>query len=207
MGSQQVLSNTEATNLHDKIKLHPFFSHFLTNKAQFAFIARPVNLEMANFLLFFILSVSLVGLSRSFINSYLQSNATYRFPNNTAPDAYDIYLSFDNFDQDQRFFEGEVRIKIKVLEDTNNITLHEKVDELNVELTDENNVKIDVETEVDSDLDFMVIFVDGGLVKDSYVNLKIGYRGELRNDGFGVYTRSYQDENSVTRFGMNFLIF
>lgn len=47
----------------------------------------------------------------------------YQFPNQTYPESYEIELMFQNFNANLRYI-GFITINIKVLEDTDSITLH-----------------------------------------------------------------------------------
>ncbi|KAG5670371.1 hypothetical protein PVAND_000642 [Polypedilum vanderplanki] len=146
--------------------------------------------------------ISIIFILSVFHFDLSSSQFSYRLPNNTKPEAYNIYLSFDDFADDKLIFNGEVDIKIKVLEESKSIILHEKVYNLFVNLTDENNSVIKTEIDYDSLHDFLIINLQNNetLKKNSYVNLKIGFVGKIRDDRQGLYRESYLDENLKTRY-------
>lgn len=57
----------------------------------------------------------------------VSGQVSFRLPNNTKPEAYFITLEFGNIERTMSEFLGEVFIKIRILEDTNQITIHSAV--------------------------------------------------------------------------------
>lgn len=117
----------------------------------------------------------------------------FRLPNNTEPISYSIRLSTDIHRGDFGF-QGEVTINIRALETTNSITLHsrhtiiERIDlfALNGTMLEEN-----VPFTYDSEVEFLVIPVNRGLVAGEELTIEISYQGFLRAELMGFFRTSY----------------
>lgn len=153
--------------------------------------------KMGKFL--FILSLSFLIVDLSVAESY--SEETYRLPNKTKPENYNVYLHFGNFANDDLTFEGQLWIEINITENTNSIILHSgKLDITIIELF-RNNAKIPVRFEFDTDREFLKITLpnDVFLLENSIVNLKIEYKGVIATTVKGVYRGSYLNSNNETK--------
>lgn len=120
----------------------------------------------------------------------------YRLPNTTIPVHYDISLSTEihngTFD-----FDGRVKIEIRVVENTSNITLHyRQLTIVNVDLLDsaQQLIQRDVPTTFQEDLEFMIITPTQPLIAGQTYVVDINYNGILRNDDAGFYRSSYTNE-------------
>lgn len=107
----------------------------------------------------------------------------YRLPNDTKPETYDITLittvdeAVDG-DEINFNFDGTVKINIKVLEETNKVTLHARQLTIKTaELFDE-NTNIAGEFEYLVVPEFLIIPTKQNLQKDKNYNLVITYTGK-----------------------------
>lgn len=117
----------------------------------------------------------------------------YRLPNNTKPEAYDVYIKTDIADNDFNF-SGEVEIKVKVLEASNFITLHQRQLEIvSARLTGQDEEEILLKDfTYDSVTEFLTFTaVSRKFTVGETLFLTIKYKGELRKDGGGFYRSSY----------------
>lgn len=117
----------------------------------------------------------------------------YRLPNNTKPEAYVVYISTDVAVGKFEFY-GSVKIAIRVLQNTNNITLHQRqLKILAAQLMAEGGRNIPTFTpHFDSNTEFLTIStVNETLQNGSKVVLKLKYQGNLRKDAAGFYRSSY----------------
>lgn len=122
-----------------------------------------------------------------------------RLPRSSHPVSYDITLltDMDFVTTGERAFGGEVKIVIKVDENTNEIVLHNR--NLRVEA---NDVTLMLETRSipltisNSDYNFMIIHTLEELTKDSELTLEIKYTGELDHEMAGFYRSSYRIEGA-----------
>lgn len=108
----------------------------------------------------------------------------YRLPNDTKPETYDITIKTTideavDGDQTNFYFEGTVKINIKVLNDTNKITLHAR------QLTIKNIALKEGSTTIQTDPyeyqivpEFVVIPTKDTLKKDKNYELTIEYLGK-----------------------------
>lgn len=118
---------------------------------------------------------------------------SYRLPNNTVPLTYDIWLSTD-IHRGEFAFDGRVRIRFEVIDDTTEITLHSNMLEIfTVTLFDANNQLIEeiAEFELDQSLEFLIIRPTQELVIDLQYSVEITYSGTIRSGGLGFYRSSY----------------
>lgn len=122
----------------------------------------------------------------------------YRLPNNTLPLHYDISLR-TNIHRGDFVFDGRVQIHVKVLEDTNTITLHyRQLVVHNVNILDVNGTILhqNVRFIMTHPLEFLDILSPTTLIIDDELIIDISYAGILRNDGAGFIRSSYV--NSAT---------
>lgn len=120
-----------------------------------------------------------------------------RLPRSSHPISYDITLltDMDFVTTGERAFGGEVKIVIKIDENTNEIVLHNRnlrVKESDVTLMLESqSIPLTISY---SDYNFMVIHTEDPLTKDSELTLEIKYTGELDREMAGFYRSSYRIE-------------
>jgi hypothetical protein len=132
----------------------------------------------------------------------------YRLPTNVKPIHYKITLNPLIEDTDPRNFAGEVKIRVKIIEETDSITLH--YNDLSVNTINVNSVNsethIPVYHEYDNVTHFCIIKIDKdgnedeeGIFKtnEEYI-IAINYTGHHRDDMYGFYRSSYKDENGDT---------
>lgn len=119
-----------------------------------------------------------------------------RLPRSIIPEHYDVelqpYIIPDNFT-----FDGKVRILIKVLEPTNNVTLHihnMKVDAESVKLTEvQSGEAIDFVTSEDTEKQFYILHLRSNLMKDAQYEVSMVFVGFLTDQLAGFYRSSYTD--------------
>lgn len=146
------------------------------------------------------------GILLLFFN-FRSSDATYRLPNNTKPEAYHIMLNFGDFsDLNQKFvkFNGDIFIKFRVKEENvNHFTIHSSV---NIE--NQGNIilcknmtticlnRIPIEVFPEPDKEFLIIStVNKTLTKNSVYYLYIQYTGRIYDTITGVYRGSYSTKD------------
>lgn len=121
-----------------------------------------------------------------------------RLPRSSHPVSYDITLltNMDFVTTGERAFGGEVKIVIKIDENTNEIVLHNRnlrVEENDVTLMlDARSIPLTIS--YSSDYNFMIIHTEEELTKDSELTLEIKYTGELDREMAGFYRSSYRIE-------------
>lgn len=121
----------------------------------------------------------------------------YRLPNNTKPEAYDIFLKTDVANGNFEFF-GSVKITIRVLQTSNEITLHQRqLDITSIELVQNDGEQVTiVGRKYDKTTEFLsILTAHNALKQGSKLFLRIDYKGTLREDAGGFYRSSYTDEN------------
>jgi aminopeptidase N len=132
----------------------------------------------------------------------------YHLPTNVKPIHYKITLSPLIEATDPKTFDGEVIIRVKVVEETRSITLHYNdltIGNLNVTRVS-TETDIPVNYEYDNTTHFCVIKIDkdeGDNVEDTFKAneeyvITIQYVGNHRDDMYGFYRSSYKDENGTT---------
>lgn len=144
-----------------------------------------------------------VSLFDSRIDQYqLESDISYRLPNNTTPVLYDLVIE-TWVDEGRLDYNGSVNIRVKVLEnDTNSITLHSR--NLNIlgwnlrKLVYSELVTVEVE---DPSFDSVTDFITFSLVGDEKLEIDVDYRlfltfsGMLREEQNGFYRSSYSNSD------------
>ncbi|KAK4881205.1 hypothetical protein RN001_004524 [Aquatica leii] len=124
----------------------------------------------------------------------------YRLPTAIKPEYYDLeiitYISEDSYS-----FSGRVMIKVKCLEETNQIILHSKnltIHKSKVIVQDTLEKKSFKPTNIDFDeeKDFLIITVGNNLLTSQSYNLFIAYDGILDDNLDGYYKSSYYNSNT-----------
>lgn len=124
---------------------------------------------------------------------------TYRLPNTTLPNSYDVtlrtWVHAENFQ-----FNGSVRINISIEESTNSITLHHRYLTIrDVRLwSGETRIPI-LSYSYNATFEFFTVFVDETLALGETYILDIDYSGTLRTDDAGFYRSSYIADDGTRR--------
>jgi hypothetical protein len=140
--------------------------------------------------------ISLPGIQQKLVES-----DTYRLPNNSYPDNYDLFLNIRDFDKDELEFGGSLTLIVELLEDSQNLTLHShsSLTILDLKLI-VNNVQVQTTLDYDIDRDFLIIKTSQTLLKGRFVRLEILYKGRiLINTRAGIYRGSYLNQNNTRR--------
>ncbi|GIY37859.1 uncharacterized protein CEXT_664431 [Caerostris extrusa] len=123
-----------------------------------------------------------------------------RLPRSVVPDHYDLELQ--PFIYPGNFtFSGKVRILIRVLEATDNVTLHINnvtVREESVRLTGPNAPSLKSVSE-DKERQFFILHLGGELVAGHHYEVSMEYVGSLNDQLAGFYRSSYKDPQGETR--------
>lgn len=127
-------------------------------------------------------------------------NVSYRLPNETYPDTYNIAISW--IDEDNFTFEGEVTIVIIVRSNTNTIVVHKRQTDIKTVTIQGPGIPSPIALQFTySDVtDFMTIPSPVVLTAPSKYTLKIAYSGVLRTDNRGFFRQSYVADTGETRW-------
>ncbi len=125
---------------------------------------------------------------------------TYRLPNNTLPNSYDVtlrtWIHEGNF-----LFNGSIRINISIVESTNTITLHHRyltIDD--VRLWSESGAAVPVLSySYNTTFEFFSVSMQDTLSIGETYSLDIDYNGTLRSDEGGFYRSSYVADDGTRR--------
>lgn len=131
----------------------------------------------------------------------LVESDTYRLPNNSFPDNYDLFLNIKDFDNNILEFDGSLKLVVEILENSENLTLHSHstLQILQLKLI-ANNVEIPTTLDYDRDRDFLIIKTSQTLLKGRLIRLEILYSGRiLSNTRAGIYRGSYLNQNDTRR--------
>lgn len=124
----------------------------------------------------------------------------YRLPNNSIPLRYEIWLKTDV--EKQNFeFSGRVKIHIKIVEDTNVITLHHRqitIEQIDLLNTSRTLTSSRLFFRPEPKIEFLTIMLPRDFKEDEEFILDITYKGTLRNDKAGFYRASYKNEKNET---------
>ncbi|XP_070502885.1 uncharacterized protein [Chironomus tepperi] len=135
--------------------------------------------------------------------SYNLESKSYRLPNQTYPEYYEVQLVFPNFETTLTY-SGTVIVDIKVLEDTETITLHSSVIDIRevTPLADFRDVKVNYT--LDTEREFLIIRRDDGhkFKTNTNIKIRIGFLSGIEESPThrGVYRGSYYDENSIKKY-------
>ena len=117
------------------------------------------------------------------------ADTSYRLPKNVKPLSYNVYLKpeFQTFT-----FEGDVKIRVEVLEDTSEIILH--TNKQNISLIRVSGPDADVninEANIDHEKQFLIINTPTNFSADNEYNIDITFTAILSEDMSGFYRSSY----------------
>lgn len=125
---------------------------------------------------------------------------TYRLPNTTRPNSYDVTLR--TWVHEENFaFTGNVRIHITAVENTTSITLHHRyltIEDIRLLSSDANSISPQVVSySYNVTFEFLTAIVSEALTPGEIYILEIDFTGTLRTDDGGFYRSSYlNDEGS-----------
>lgn len=125
-----------------------------------------------------------------------QSYGYYRLPNNSLPISYDLWFMTDIHKDDLKF-SGRVKIQIKIIEESETITMHSRdiiIDTVDLYDKTGNLSKSSLEFRNEKLQDFLVISLPSFLNVDDEIMLDIRYYGNMSNEMSGLYATSYQNE-------------
>jgi aminopeptidase N len=149
-------------------------------------------------------------LEEAVLSNIRTTEINYRLPTNVIPSTYSITLDPLIEADDPKPFTGEVKITVKVIEETDSITLHYNdlsIKEIKVTRVSTSR-ELSAHHEYDSVTHFCVIKIDteeeeeeeeDRLFKENeeYI-ITIDYFGYHRSDMYGFYRSSYKDEHGNT---------
>lgn len=129
---------------------------------------------------------------------------SYRLPNNTRPNAYDVHLTTHVHTQTNLSFSGVVAVRFSVLETSRTITLHHRqltIGQSTLALASSLNQLIELgPIEYNSENEFLSItLADTDLIVNNEYVLTIAFNGTLRSDK-GFFWLSYQNELGAERY-------
>ncbi len=134
--------------------------------------------------------------------TFAQQFDTYRLPNNTIPETYDVNIR-TWIDDSNSTFTGSVRIGILATESTNFIRFHHDVEEIqSVTVLSATEVPIQIgELSYNSQYDFLTIPIVGtNLTQGTRYFVDINYVGFM-NSFSGFYRSSYVVDDAWIHFG------
>lgn len=129
--------------------------------------------------------------------------ASHRLPSLAIPIHYDLYIKpyLNISDHSLRYsvFEGEVNIKLKIMQTTDRIVLHKRFIIIRHPILVSIPRIMVARILPDDDRDFFTIIFNETLSMNTELTLTIAYIGELKNDTFGFYLSSYVRSTDKTR--------
>ena len=134
-------------------------------------------------------------------NSRLESiqvttaDTSCRLPKNVRPLSYDVYLKpeFQTFK-----FEGDVKIRVAVLEDTSEIILHTNKQNISlISVSGPDTEEIITEANIDYEKQFLIINSPSKFSADHEYNINITFEAFLSEDLSGFYRSSYSFGNET----------
>lgn len=145
---------------------------------------------------------SVIQFFRSNNNQTFISN--HRLPSNIVPIHYDLYikpyLNITNENHRYSIFDGQVRIHLNVIHQTDRIVLHKRFISVEKPIEITGNISI-VSTIFNPDLDFFTLILNRSLQTNEQPILTLNYIGQLKNDTDGFYISSYvRSSDKVRRY-------
>jgi hypothetical protein len=123
------------------------------------------------------------------------ADTSYRLPKNVRPLSYNVYLKpeLENFT-----YEGDVKITVKVLEDTSEIILHTNKQSISlITVSGSDTDEKITEANIDHEKHFLIINIPSLFSKDNEYNISINFTGILSEDMSGFYRSSYTFGNET----------
>lgn len=131
-----------------------------------------------------------------------QDVISYRLPNNTQPIAYMVDLDFGNFHQGVLDFNGTVKMSIKIVKNTNTITLHSSVSIIHEVLLSASafgDTIIQHTRQIDNIREFLIIETVDEMTVGMTVFLTVKYTARLTSSIAGPFLKSYLDADKQPR--------
>lgn len=130
--------------------------------------------------------------------SEVKEIVSYRLPNETIPINYELWLKTD-IDKENFNFSGRVKIHVKIIEPTSQITLHmlnttvDKIDLLDIDKT---LIADNLDFAYNEKFEFLIISLPKVMSVNEEMILNIKYHGELHSGIYnGFYGTKYNREN------------
>lgn len=129
------------------------------------------------------------------------ASAALKLPKTSIPIKYD--LTFD-FLVSSRTIKGNVKIDIRIVEDTDAIVLNSRALGVNSVVVTESGTELDQTFELQPENEFLVInMTSRRLLKNENFTVDIDFNGSLQtNNSKGIYRTSYKLSNSTDRYGV-----
>jgi hypothetical protein len=123
------------------------------------------------------------------------ADTSYRLPKNVRPLSYDVYLKpeFRTFK-----FEGDVKIMVKVLEDTSQIILHTNKQNIRLITVSGPATRVTItRPNIDTEKHFLIINSPSEFTAGTNYSIRITFAATLSEDMFGFYRSSYSFGNET----------
>lgn len=123
------------------------------------------------------------------------ADTSYRLPKNVRPLSYDLYLKpeLENFT-----FEGDVKIRVQVLENTNEIILHTNKQNIEVISVSGPDTEVSItEINTDDEKHFLIINSSSVFSADTEYDISINFTAILSEDMTGFYRSTYSFGNET----------
>jgi len=123
------------------------------------------------------------------------ADSSYRLPKNVRPLSYDVYLKpeFQNFT-----FEGDVKIRVELLENTSEIILHTNKQNISLIRVSGPDTEVNItEANIDYEKHFLIINSTSNFSADTEYNISILFTATLSEDMSGFYRSSYSFGNET----------
>jgi hypothetical protein len=124
------------------------------------------------------------------------SDNSYRLPKTAEPISYEVYLKpdFGSFT-----FEGDVKVRVQIHEDTDAIVLHSNRQSIKaVTVVDNNGDAVGIiVASIDSAKHFLTISSIPNFIKGTEYSINIAFTGILSEDMNGFYRSSYTIGNEI----------
>lgn len=139
----------------------------------------------------------------------INTEGSYRLPNNTRPLRYDVelitHLELDDSDTNKFRFEGKVEIHVQARETTSYITIQARqLRVLSSKIFNDRGEELEwldrTQPSFEPAREFLTYKIKDYIHKDEVVVLKIEFSGFLRDDMGGFYRSSYTDEEGNKRW-------
>ncbi|CAF3546049.1 unnamed protein product [Rotaria sp. Silwood1] len=128
---------------------------------------------------------------------------SHRLPSLAIPIHYNLYVKpyLNLSDSNLRYsiFEGEVNIRIKIIQTTDRIVLHKRFIIVRYPITISILGISVIRTIFDDERDFFTIIFNQTISINTEFTMNISYIGELRNDTYGFYLSSYVKSTDKVR--------
>jgi len=123
------------------------------------------------------------------------ANTSYRLPKIVRPLSYEVYLKPEL----QTFtFEGDVKIRVAVLEDTSEIILHTNKQNIRIIRVSGPDTEVTItRPNIDYEKHFLIINSQSNFLANTEYNISIPFTATLSEDMTGFYRSSYSFGNET----------